>query len=177
MRIGFEAGIAEGKFGAVGKGIEEASAGGMHTLVVDAEGKVRSFVSPSGSLSSFVIPLPSYALLELTSFLLLFAQVWSWGVNDNASLGRITNNVPDPENEGATIDADVLETEPMVVSGLVEEEFRAVRVAAGDSISIALGELGDVRAWGSFRVSSTFPFPPSLPSLCSLELRDSAMMV
>lgn len=74
-------------------------------------------------------------------------------MNDNASLGRVTNNVDDPENPGSFIDTEILETVPMVVSGLVEEEFRAVKVSAGDSISIALGELGDVRAWGSFRVS------------------------
>lgn len=43
--IGFEEGIKEGKFGAPGKGIEEASAGGMHTLVVDAEGKVSTVSS------------------------------------------------------------------------------------------------------------------------------------
>lgn len=51
--LGFEAGIADGKFGAVGKGIEEAAAGGMHTLVVDAEGKVRLF-----SLLLVLFPLP-----------------------------------------------------------------------------------------------------------------------
>lgn len=42
----------------------------------------------------------------------------------------------------------------MVVQGLVDEEFRTVQICAGDSISIALSEDGDVRAWGSFRVRS-----------------------
>lgn len=37
---GFEEGIAEGRFGAKGRGIEGAYAGGMHTLVVDESGKV-----------------------------------------------------------------------------------------------------------------------------------------
>jgi regulator of chromosome condensation len=118
----FEAGIKEGRFGGEGKGIEEAVAGGMHTLVIDEAGKV-----------------------------------WSWGVNDNASLGRITANVQDPEEaEGTFIDTEILETEPMLVSGLQEEEFRAVKAAAGDSISVVVGEEGDVRAWGSFRVSLDF---------------------
>jgi regulator of chromosome condensation len=44
----------------------------------------------------------------------------------------------------------------MLVSGLQEEEFRAVKAAAGDSISVVVGEEGDVRAWGSFRVSLNF---------------------
>lgn len=33
------------------------------------------------------------------------------------------------------------------------ERFRATRVAAGDSISVALSDQGEVRVWGSFRVS------------------------
>lgn len=33
------------------------------------------------------------------------------------------------------------------------EKFRATRVAAGDSISVALSDQGEVRVWGSFRVS------------------------
>lgn len=41
----------------------------------------------------------------------------------------------------------------MAVTALEEEEFRAVKAIAGDSISIVVGEEGDVRAWGSFRVS------------------------
>jgi regulator of chromosome condensation len=33
------------------------------------------------------------------------------------------------------------------------EKFRATRVAAGDSISVALSDQGEIRVWGSFRVS------------------------
>lgn len=45
-----------------------------------------------------------------------------------------------------------LETVPFVVERLVEEGFRAVQVAAGDSVSVAVSDKGKVRAWGSFRV-------------------------
>ena len=40
----------------------------------------------------------------------------------------------------------------MLVQTLADEGFRAVRIAAGDSVSVALGEDGQLRAWGSFRV-------------------------
>lgn len=48
--------------------------------------------------------------------------------------------------------SEVLETQPMLVDGLGAEGFKAVRVAAGDSVSLALSDLGEVRCWGSFRV-------------------------
>ena len=60
--------------------------------------------------------------------------------------------MPDPENPGQKIDSEELESWPMAVAALEEEEFRAVKAIAGDSISIVVGEEGDVRAWGSFRV-------------------------
>jgi alpha-tubulin suppressor-like RCC1 family protein len=80
-------------------------------------------------------------------------QVRSWGINDNASLGRITSDVPDPNNSGAVIPNEDLETYPYVIEALEKEGFRAVQVAAGDSISVAVDANGDIRAWGSFRVS------------------------
>lgn len=43
----------------------------------------------------------------------------------------------------------------MLVQGLEEEDFRAVRVAAGDSVSLALSDNGELRCWGSFRVSAS----------------------
>ena len=92
-------------------------------------------------------------------------QVLSWGINDNAALGRRTTRNPE-------IEAEVYETEPMPVEGLSPsgvgilggpapaggkegqvERFRATRVAAGDSVSVALSDQGEVRVWGSFRVS------------------------
>ena len=33
------------------------------------------------------------------------------------------------------------------------DKFRATRIAAGDSVSVAVSEEGEVRVWGSFRVS------------------------
>ncbi|GBE79948.1 Protein pim1 [Sparassis crispa] len=77
--------------------------------------------------------------------------VWSCGVNDDAALGRITAEVPNPEKEGEFLDVDVLTAEPHPLQSLVEEKFRAVRVAAGDTISAAISSEGDLRVWGSFR--------------------------
>ena len=70
-------------------------------------------------------------------------QVWSWGINDNGVLGRVTENV-----EGQ--DSDELESQPMLVEGL--EDFKAVRIAAGDGVSMAISDKGEVRSWGCFRV-------------------------
>ncbi|GAA5957827.1 hypothetical protein JCM3765_003780 [Sporobolomyces pararoseus] len=74
-------------------------------------------------------------------------KVWSWGINDNAALGRKTN-IPGIESEE-------LEANPGKVEGLTletePEEFKAVRVAAGDSVSLAISEKGELKAWGSFR--------------------------
>jgi alpha-tubulin suppressor-like RCC1 family protein len=61
--------------------------------------------------------------------------------------------VPDPNNAGEVIANEDLETYPYVIDALEKEGFRAVQVAAGDSISVAVDENGDIRAWGSFRVS------------------------
>lgn len=73
--------------------------------------------------------------------------MWSWGINDSGSLGRITV-IPDSD-----IEAEELETKPMLVEGLNKDEFRAVAVAAGDGCSVALSDKGELRGWGSFRVS------------------------
>lgn len=118
--------IGEGKLGAGGLAV--VAAGGMHTLAIDSTGRI-----------------------------------FSWGINDNACLGRQTTR---------TGSAEDFETEPMPVEGLSPngvgirggaapiggtegpvEIFRATRVAAGDSVSAALNERGEVRVWGSFRVS------------------------
>lgn len=84
--------------------------------------------------------------------LLIQNQVRSWGINDNAALGRITTDVPDPKNPGQMIPNEDLESYPFVVETLGQDGFRAVQVAAGDSISVAISEKGELRAWGSFRV-------------------------
>lgn len=80
-------------------------------------------------------------------------QVRSWGINDNASLGRVTSDVPDPSNPSSVIPNEDLESYPYVIEDLEKEGFRAVQVAAGDSISVAVNDKGEIRAWGSFRVS------------------------
>ncbi|GLB34025.1 putative RCC1 domain-containing protein [Lyophyllum shimeji] len=77
--------------------------------------------------------------------------VWTCGVNDDAALGRITQNVPDPENPGSFLDVDELTSIPHPLKSLVGQDFRAVQVASGDSICAALSKDGDLRVWGSFR--------------------------
>ncbi|KAF9816333.1 hypothetical protein IEO21_04198 [Rhodonia placenta] len=77
--------------------------------------------------------------------------VWSCGVNDDAALGRVTTDVPNPEKEGEFLDVDTLTAEPNPLQSLVDENFRAVRIAAGDTISAAISSQGDLRVWGSFR--------------------------
>ncbi|KIL70231.1 hypothetical protein M378DRAFT_96652 [Amanita muscaria Koide BX008] len=79
--------------------------------------------------------------------------VWSCGTNDNAALGRATENIPDPENPGKFQDVDLLTTIPHPIKSLVDENFRAVQVTAGDSISAAVSSEGELRVWGSFRVN------------------------
>ncbi|ORY29674.1 regulator of chromosome condensation 1/beta-lactamase-inhibitor protein II [Naematelia encephala] len=78
-------------------------------------------------------------------------RVRSWGINDNAALGRITVDVPDPNNPDSKIPNEDLETYPFVIEALEKEGFRAVQVDAGDSVSVAVSDKGEVRAWGSFR--------------------------
>ncbi|KAL5638195.1 hypothetical protein ACGC1H_005035 [Rhizoctonia solani] len=77
-------------------------------------------------------------------------KVWTWGTNDDGALGRMVEG-PDPEDPTKTIDSDVAESTPTVLKTLVDEQFRAISVAAGNNVSIALGTNGQLRAWGSFR--------------------------
>ncbi|KAG6817838.1 hypothetical protein H0H87_001670 [Tephrocybe sp. NHM501043] len=79
--------------------------------------------------------------------------IWTCGVNDDAALGRITQNVPNPENPGTFLDVDDLTSVPHPLTSLVDEKFRAVQVASGDSICAALSAEGDLRVWGSFRAN------------------------
>lgn len=79
-------------------------------------------------------------------------QLWSWGVNDGGALGRLTDKVPISDSDPETFaDRDTLESTPGLVQGL--EGFRVVRAAGGDSISLAISDKGNVKYWGSFRVS------------------------
>ncbi|KAG0709849.1 regulator of chromosome condensation 1/beta-lactamase-inhibitor protein II [Suillus ampliporus] len=79
--------------------------------------------------------------------------VWSCGVNDDAALGRITKDVPDPDNPEKFLDVDELTAVPYPLQSLVDEGFRAVKIAAGDSISAAISDQGELRVWGSFRAA------------------------
>lgn len=53
-----------------------------------------------------------------------------------------------------------LESYPFVIDSLEEEGFRAVQVEAGDSVSVAVSDRGEIRAWGSFRVCLLPPVNP-----------------
>jgi len=64
-------------------------------------------------------------------------QVWTFGCNDEGSLGRV-----------------VAEEEECFVPGKVEIEEKVVGISAGDSHSAALTETGQVWVWGTFRDSS-----------------------
>ncbi|WWC90461.1 uncharacterized protein L201_005396 [Kwoniella dendrophila CBS 6074] len=112
-------------------------------------------------------------------------RVRSWGINDNAALGRQTTNVADPNNPDSMIPNEDLETVPLVVESLEKEGFRAVKVAAGDSVSVAISDQGELRAWGSFRSNEgvlgfdgvpghpTFQFTPiSLPTFSKIKISD-----
>jgi regulator of chromosome condensation len=129
--------IEEGRFGGEGAGIESITAGGMHSFMIDEEGKVRT----CGYCSIFLFISAAY---------IVTLQVWSWGVNDDAALGRQTKDVKDADEN--PVDADELSYTPHVVEDLVEQNFRAVQVVGGDSIGAVLSERGQLRIWGSFKV-------------------------
>jgi regulator of chromosome condensation len=79
--------------------------------------------------------------------------VWSFGINDEATLGRVTEGVPDPAKPGELLLSKDLEANPLPVQALIDENFRAVKIAAGDSISAAISAEGELRVWGSFKVN------------------------
>ncbi|KAJ3722581.1 regulator of chromosome condensation 1/beta-lactamase-inhibitor protein II [Lentinula raphanica] len=79
--------------------------------------------------------------------------IWSCGLNDDAALGRVTQNVPDPNKPGSFLDIDELSSFPHPLQTLVDEGFRAVKIATGDSICAAVNDKGELRVWGSFRVN------------------------
>ncbi|PFH51391.1 hypothetical protein AMATHDRAFT_47104 [Amanita thiersii Skay4041] len=79
--------------------------------------------------------------------------VWTFGTNDDAALGRVTQDVPDPDKLGEFLDVDQLTSIPHPLESLVKENFRAVQVVSGDSICAAISEGGELRVWGSFRVN------------------------
>jgi regulator of chromosome condensation len=62
--------------------------------------------------------------------------------------------VPKPDSVDGTqfYTTEELEMTPAVVPKLEKEGFRAVRVAGGDSVSVAISDVGQMKVWGSFRV-------------------------
>lgn len=68
-------------------------------------------------------------------------RVYSWGVNDESALGRNTRGP----------NSDVLESTPSPVQGFPTGTV-ITKIAAGDSISVAVSDKGIVYAWGQFRV-------------------------
>ncbi|PWW73881.1 hypothetical protein C7212DRAFT_359178 [Tuber magnatum] len=87
-------------------------------------------------------------------------RVYSWGVNDQCALGRVTTHTPptgvvssgddgDSDNDGEE-HLNPLESTPMLITGLPEGTV-VTRIAASDSISIAVTDAGRVYGWGTFR--------------------------
>ncbi|KAJ7590660.1 regulator of chromosome condensation 1/beta-lactamase-inhibitor protein II [Mycena floridula] len=73
-------------------------------------------------------------------------KVWSCGVNDTASLGRVTEQIPDPSTEGSFIESSSI---PCPLQSLIDDNFHAVQISAGDSIGAALSNTGELRIWGA----------------------------
>jgi alpha-tubulin suppressor-like RCC1 family protein len=92
--------------------------------------------------------------------------VWTWGVNDQGSLGRDTKTVA-TEEEVKMADGDDSDDEEEELLNLAESKpglvqgfpagVKVVQLACGDSISVAIADDGLVYSWGTFRV------PPLLP--------------
>lgn len=59
---------------------------------------------------------------------------------------------------GQPFENEDLETVPQVIQKLVDDKYRAVFVAAGDSVSLAISEIGELKVWGSYRVSEASKF-------------------
>lgn len=83
-------------------------------------------------------------------------KIVTWGVNDNAALGRDTQwdgGVRDIDEEEEQGDLNPLESIPTAIpSSLFHLGTRFVQVAAGDSCSLALTDNGLVYGWGTFLV-------------------------
>lgn len=84
-------------------------------------------------------------------------KVYSWGVNDLGALGRDTTVeevLKDVDATDSEDEEDVPLNEKESVPGLVEFPDGTVitRIAAGDSVSIAVTDTGKVYGWGTIRV-------------------------
>ena len=89
-------------------------------------------------------------------------RVWTWGVNDQGSLGRDTKSsvmkditMKDGDESDSDSEEDLLnpkESKPGLVEGF-PKGVKVVKLACGDSISVAIADDGAVYSWGTFRAS------------------------
>lgn len=85
-------------------------------------------------------------------------NVWSWGTNDSAVLGRETTQTGDKglkdmdadDDDDEDGDLNEFESTPGKVEGL-PKDAKIVKLAASDNLSVVLLENGHVWAWGTFR--------------------------
>ena len=85
-------------------------------------------------------------------------KVLSWGVNDGGALGRPTGKGPlqdldnGEDDDSDTDDSGLNPDEANPAAVTFPEATVIVQVAAGDGISLALTDDGQVYGWGEFRV-------------------------
>lgn len=94
-------------------------------------------------------------------------KLYTWGVNDNGALGRDTSKdvkeageaESDSDSEDDDIGLNPKESTPAVIpSASFPEGTKFAQVVAGGSASFVLTTTGLVYGWGTFLVSSEFPF-------------------
>ena len=113
-------------------GIVDVAVGGMHVAALDGDG-----------------------------------AVWTWGVNDQGSLGRDTKTQntattkevvmkeDDSDSDSEEEELNPMESNPGLVQGF-PKGVEVVKLACGDSISVAIADDGIVYSWGTFRVAFSF---------------------
>lgn len=104
-------------------------------------------------------------------------RVYTWGVNDDYALGRLTKDQKD-EN-GDKIDNDLLEGTPSKVEGALSH-LRVTKVICSDNLTAAITDNGCCFTWGTFRCSdgvlgysdsqkrTAEPTQMRLPEICQL---------
>jgi regulator of chromosome condensation len=134
-------------------------AGSMGELGLGATGKDRDVKRPrlNGLLSSIGIVDVAVGGMHVAA-LDYEGRVWTWGVNDQGSLGRDTKVVDkevamkdDDSDDEEEEELNPLESKPGLVQGF-PEGVQIVKLACGDSISVAIANDGKVYSWGTFRV-------------------------
>lgn len=97
--------VTDGSLGPIG--VESVAAGGMHSLFLDSNGKVRVF-SASLFIDSYLV------------------QIWSFGSNDSLALGRLTKP---PQGTPDNL--------PALVSGLEDFRATAIAASDNLSVAIS----------------------------------------